>query len=468
MDEAGLVGLLHHADWTRLSLSAELTGGSVLFVAPGKRYRYRDDEGYENGYDGARAWALSPGDAPGSGRWMGGPEPPLDQLLCPAWLLESTTLQVRGRARACGREAFDVVITRQARLRDRSDHEPPWSAEALVDAELGFLLRLAEPGEEVTEFSRADFDPVLDLALFAPPPGSQTATSLGQMLSSEHPGWRAATTVAGLAAGGLGAWVRHGPGRRPTADLASAIPDTDPAPELAPDGVPPGPPVNAELLTLLHAGGVRQLTATHHQWIDVAALAARVPEGARRTGLGGVGLLMDAVSERSATAHTVSRLRIAGPGRYQIDHDGPRRRRPVTVACDGQHQWQIYPDQVTTGPPRALPADLAQLADPSWLLACRLTGGEPVTLAGRPSYRVTITAGPAGRTGLLYPAAIGIIDAELGLITRLTSYLGPRAVQRHELRDLSTDAGEFRVDIPSGLPVTSARRAQPRSPFTSA
>jgi hypothetical protein len=36
-DEAGLIGLLHRADWTRLRLSARLSDGSTVVIAPGKR-----------------------------------------------------------------------------------------------------------------------------------------------------------------------------------------------------------------------------------------------------------------------------------------------------------------------------------------------------------------------------------------------------------------------------------------------
>jgi hypothetical protein len=38
-DEAGLIGLLYRADWTRLSLSAQLNDGSTVVIAPGERYR---------------------------------------------------------------------------------------------------------------------------------------------------------------------------------------------------------------------------------------------------------------------------------------------------------------------------------------------------------------------------------------------------------------------------------------------
>jgi hypothetical protein len=37
--EPDLVPLLYHADWTRLSISGVVNGGSTVLVAPGRRYR---------------------------------------------------------------------------------------------------------------------------------------------------------------------------------------------------------------------------------------------------------------------------------------------------------------------------------------------------------------------------------------------------------------------------------------------
>ncbi len=59
----------------------------------------------------------------------------------------------------------------------------------------------------------------------------------------------------------------------------------------------------------------------------------------------------------------------------------------------------------------------------------------------------------------MFPAAV--IDAELGIIVRLTYYLGSTPVWRHELRDLSTTVGDFGVDIPGDL-------TSPRKPAASA
>jgi hypothetical protein len=61
--------------------------------------------------------------------------------------------------------------------------------------------------------------------------------------------------------------------------------------------------------------------------------------------------------------------------------------------------------------------------------------------------------GRADSPGLLFPAAIAVIDAELGIILRLTSYVGDKPVDRSELRDPTTDLGDFRPAMPADLPV---------------
>jgi len=52
----------------------------------------------------------------------------------------------------------------------------------------------------------------------------------------------------------------------------------------------------------------------------------------------------------------------------------------------------------------------------------------------------------------MFPAAVAVVDAELGIVLRLTYYIGAKAVQRHELRDITSETGGFQVDLPAGLP----------------
>jgi len=457
MDEAGLVGLLYRADWTRLRLSARLSDGSTVVIAPGKRYRF-ETAGYVTGCDGGRPWELSDEDeiAEGEVHWISGPEPPVRRLLCPAWLLESSGLEVRGRVRVCGREALDVVASVGP-----GEHG---SAEAAVDAELGILLRLAERGSggepDVLEMVSADFDPVIDPAIFRAPSGSLRAEGFGEMLDGGGLLWRAVKTVAGLAAGGLGAWIRHGPHRQDDAARlpnAPAIPDPDPAPAVSPDGRAAGPPVRDDVLALLRGGGHAGFTATMHQWFDLGGLASTVPAAARRSGFGGLGHLMDAVSESAGAVRLTSALRMAEPTRYQIDRTYEPKSGPLTIACDGEHVWRVYAAKVTRGPAEPPPSDVRELADPSWLLRCWLAGGESVPAAGRHAYRIDVVKRrDCSSISMMFPAAVAVVDAELGVIVRLTSYIGGTPVQRYELANLAALSGEFRVDLPADLPVAEA------------
>jgi hypothetical protein len=495
-----LVSLVYRADWTQLTLSAVANDGTEVLLAPGRRYRVTAG-GHLTGCTGDRPWRLGARavqDGEGAGHWVSGPEPPLPDLLCPAWLLISSQLELRGAARACGRDAFRVGVTRRV---GRATSGVPAQfragrADVLVDADLGILLRVAwladgaDPSDtEVTELVSLDLDPVLDPALFAPPPGSLIAESMGDALRAGGPSWTLLKTVGGLAAGGLGAWTRYAPAARPPAadqaaeqaaehaaeqaggpadgladgladgpadDAATILPD-GPAPNRSADGRPAGPPVSAEVLGLLHDRTPDGFTATVHDWTDLPAMLSQVPAGARRAGFGGLGLLIDAISERPATAHASFALRVDGGGRYRIDYPGQEGRLPVMVACDGERCWQVYQDRVTTGPAEPPPTGVAEMLDPSWLLGCRLSGGTPVLVGERRAYRINVARGAANTSWSLpslFPSAVAVMDAELGLVLRLTSYIGDRPVRRAELRDITPLAGDLAIDIPPDLPVT--------------
>ena len=154
-----------------------------------------------------------------------------------------------------------------------------------------------------------------------------------------------------------------------------------------------GPPVNGQVLQLLHDGATSEFTATVHEWTDFGAMLSHVPPGARRAGFGGLGLLMDSISERPATTHQISSLRMAGPGRYRIDYTHDDRRSPVMIACDGQRRWQVYRDRVTTGPAAPPPSGISEMLDPSWLLGCPLSGGASVLAGDRQAYRINAARG---------------------------------------------------------------------------
>jgi hypothetical protein len=184
-----LIGLLYRADWTRLSLSAELrseTGreplprplrGSrsrwyrawpgqrqddgrylrrgVLLIGPGGRWRLecpvpgRGAEGEAaEGNDGERGWSWRPpevGGPPPLPVTVGVAYPPPPELFCPSGLLGGFTLEVLGPVTVAGRDAIAVAATpRRDVLGSRSAERSYDRIEVAVDAGLGILLRRLE------------------------------------------------------------------------------------------------------------------------------------------------------------------------------------------------------------------------------------------------------------------------------------------------------------------------------------
>jgi hypothetical protein len=437
----------------------------TLLVAPGRRYR-EQGEGYVSGCDGERAWRAEQDDGDWSVEAVGGPEPPpAARLLRPSWLLTGFTLEPGGPASVSGRDALRVVATPRTRHRSVTGFRPLERVEIAVDAQLGILLRCEEILDgnplRVTELAFIRVDParVVFNAPFRPPGGWDSVDDSGPPSKPNGPGWEVAKLTAGLAAGGLGALIKHAPFR----PFETATREEADAEMPSSDGPLPadGPPASDEVLRLLHSSPDRWspgITATLHQWHDVAAMLAKLPDSARRAGFGGLGVMVDAAGERIATVHTIFRLRLGGSGQYRIEpvlYPGrPGGHRPETVICDGERRWRIGEDEVTTGPAVALPREIANLFDTSWLLEHPLTGGEEVATGGRPGYRLRVGFGwPWG--GLFFPSDV-VVDAELGIGLRCISFSGSQPVLRYELRDVATgpfEPGDFRPDIPAGMPV---------------
>jgi hypothetical protein len=501
----------------------------TLLVAPGGRYRVAVQDGTVWGCDGERAWAWF-GELP-PGREIslsGGPEPPFPELLEPSWLVAGYDLTVEGDTTACGRPVIRVAASARMTGRERREtgglpfRWPPViradRVTAVVDAELGILLRCefqrdgesrrGERTPDVAEFRSLTVDPETDPARFTAPAGSVFADTSGSWpWPSGFPfgaaGREVAKTAAGLAAAGLGAAIRYTPRKRPdpfarateeAADPDAAMPrddggapDETPGPDEAPGSA--APPVGDEVLHLLYRSGADEprFTAVLHQWVDPAALLDAVPESARKTGFGGVGLLVDAVRDAAAldsTIHLVSSVRIGGWDRYRIDavyppagesspqrgwH--PHRPSPLTDACDGQRRWQVFADRVEVGDAAPLPEEIACLADGSWLLGGQLSGGEEVTVGGRRAYRV------AGRVRYRTPfrllsvlsmdsfPAVAAVDAESGRPVRVTRYVGGKPMWCCELRDIGPDtSADFGFEPPAGLRVVDEKPPEQPNP----
>jgi hypothetical protein len=398
----------------------------------------------------------------------------------------------------------------------------PDEVEAVIDLELGILLRCSkrpdDGPQQVTEFSSLDVPGRAGASVFTAPPGSgfsgdrgsrtrspnsgpsgAAGSSLGDALGEvlETAGKEAAKAVAGLAAGGLGALIRYAPRRQPADPFAQATAETaDPEAEMPADETAPDGPGDAtaspsrdgglpdEVLHLVYRSGLAgpSFRATLHQWFDAGAVLAAVPQSARGTGFGGVGFLVDAVRDlaketAAGAGHEVSTVAMGGWTEYRIDVTRPAAdaaslrsgrqdsNRARVIASDGTLVWQVFADRVVTGPAAPPPGDLADLVDASWLLDAdlELSGGTEVSAGGRRAYRVVARHredAPPGSSWwdrLFFPA-VAVVDAETGLVLRLTRFKGGRPAMRQELRDVTAlDAGaDFGFTPPAGLPVHQA------------
>ena len=526
-----VIGLLYRADWTRLSLSAEVRfeqdgdlarrrdktvaaesmrrlgirpdllgspsreqeldderGGyhrwhAALLIAPGRRYRLEyegDHGGRADGSDGERAWTFRPPDAapfPPRG-FENGPGLPVPALLRPAGLLVGFTLDVGVPVTACGREAIAVTaVPRHGAVGSGTSLRPRACdrVELIVDAETGILLRREETFEgqllTLTELTTVTMSPpeADDPARFAPPAGSRPVRDPEDAPGRSGLGWQVAVNAAGLAAGGLGAWLRlapHLPGHHPAAGATflAAMPSPEPGPLDPGDGPPP----SDDLLGLLYRSGLydgddpQVRGAAVRRWNDSAAVLGQVRGTFPAAGQGGFGYLLDGLSQKESVTLSTGRLRIGGPELYYLDYSSYQGRPgSLVMACDGEQYWRIGGNVTLVGTPRPATGEFASLVGSSWLLGERLSGGVEITYHGRRGYHLRVTRGDgaahAGPT-MFYPAD-AIVDAETGCLLRLIAYDGDAPAEWWELDDVTAEPGDtadpaaFRPHIPPGTRV---------------
>jgi len=243
-----LVSLLYRADWSRLSLAADVyvrrdldldraqteadvappghewematdqlgteTRRSTLLIQPGRRYREQGED-RAGGCDGDRSWlAIREGDG-----WNveadDGPEPPLPPMLRPSWLLTGYTLEAGEPVTVGEREALRLVATPRPGIWSRASAgtRPLDRVEMLVDAGLGILLRHEEILDgrtlSVTELTGVRLDPApVDDDQFAPPGGWDSVPGSVPRAAPWGPGREAAKLFADLAAGSLARSLR--------------------------------------------------------------------------------------------------------------------------------------------------------------------------------------------------------------------------------------------------------------------
>jgi hypothetical protein len=305
-----------------------------------------------------------------------------------------------------------------------------------------------------------------DPAGFAPPAGSRPVRDPEDAPGRSGLGWQVAANAAGLAAGGLGAWLRlapHLPGHRPAAEASvlAAMPSPEPGPLDPGDGPLP----SDDLLGLLYRSGQydgddpQVRGAAVRRWNDTKAVWGQVPGPFRAAGHGGVGYLLDTLARKETVTLSAGQLRIGGPELYYLDYSSWQGRPgPLVMACDGEQYWGIHENRARVGPARPMTGEFASLAGSSWLLGERLSGGVEITYHGRRGYHLRVTRGDgAAHEGptMFYPAD-AIVDAETGCLLRLIAYDGDAPAEWWELDDVTTEPGDtadpagFRPHIPPG------------------
>src|SRR6185437_3934340 len=350
--------------------------------------------GRADGSDGEQAWTLRPPDPPPlpPRDVEVGPGLPVPALFRPAGLLARFTLDVGGPVTACGREAIAVTaVPRHGAVGSGTSRRPPASerVELIVDAETGILLRREETfeGQLLTlfELTTVTMSPpeADDPARFAPPADSRPVRDPEDAPGRSGPGWQVAANAAGLAAGGLGAWLRlapHLPGHRPAAGASSLA--AMPSPEPGPLDPGDGPPPSDDLLGLLYRSGrydgddPQIRGAAVRRWNDSAAVLGQVRGTFPAAGQGGFGYLLDWLSQQESVTLSTGRLRIGGPELYYLDYSSWQGRPgPLVMACDGEQYWGIHENRARVGPARPMTGEFASMVGSSWLLGERLSGG---------------------------------------------------------------------------------------------
>jgi hypothetical protein len=135
----------------------------------------------------------------------------------------------------------------------------------------------------------------------------------------------------------------------------------------------------------------------------------------------------------------------------------------------------VFADRVLTADAAPPPLELADLVDASWLLygSLDLSGGSEFWLAGRRAFRIVARyreetlLGSMGWLEHLFFPAVAVVDAETGLVLRLTRFRGGRPAARRELRDVTPLEPEasFGFTPPDGLPVRDAETTREQSPW---
>jgi outer membrane lipoprotein-sorting protein len=491
-DEPDLVTLFYRADWTRISLSAEVHeladwalraeirkpahprfSWVSMDLPPGDwarhhRARLRIAPGGRYLIGILTAWDVQdPPDRSGLlctryGIRPGLP-PPYPEVLWPSRLLNGFSLAIAERVQVFGRAMLRVIATPAPGVWRADEYKRPERIEVTADAETGILVRFEEFFDgrtvQLTELTDVTFDPPGEFAV--PDDGEEDGkdTQRDSRLFS-GPRWAATKTTANVLGTVLGTAARHAP-RSPRGTAAY---DDDPEAAMPPaeerfDPATSGSPASDDLLHALYRSGRAEFSATLHQWADAAILGEWAQTRASDRGWDGIGSAAGALGGRAGRSHRVTRVAIGRDGRYRLDYLRDRRKHgPRTVACDGSRCWRAYDDRVVIGPEIPLPHEIIKLVDTAVLLVSHVSDVAETQVGGRLGFALRAAADAPDHMqvpGLVKESDL-VVDAALGIILRQTWYADDAQAMRGEFRDvmpLSADGSEFAFDVPQGIRV---------------
>jgi hypothetical protein len=447
MTAAELAPLMFRPLWSRFTVSGQvrrqsmdagpdgpLEMGGLLNLAPGGRYRAdltdEDGEPLLAISNGQSSWIIR-GDLIQVVDEEAALELPFDELFRPAWLLADFDIEIMGQAEHSGRSACMIEALRRETSKARKNSGRPGdTVHGLVDIELGILLRYEKlgPGQrsEIVEFTDlyVDAPGAADSNIFTPPPGSYERDS----------------------------WT-----------------DTDAAkPAVSQSAQPAGD----DVVNLLYRSGMKAqvFSAEVHEWADGEAISHCITSAISMSALRWASWIDQLVPDLIPPVIDITaRFQIAMPGRYRIDAIGDPGSRPLCVSCDGERAWQVFADRVVAGPVAPLPAGIALLIDPAWLLyGYRLSTGGPAIVSGRQGLRVIAERrseapdereqGCLSGISLIADKIEAVVDVQLGVMLHQAWYLDGKCLLTHEFSKVKgqVDVASFRVEPPPGVRVINA------------
>ncbi len=126
---------------------------------------------------------------------------------------------------------------------------------------------------------------------------------------------------------------------------------------------------------------------------------------------------------------TTSSVLVAPGGRFRVENQARGGQRDITV-CDGESCWRLLGDMAARQDACLGDPALAQLLDPSWLLAAyELEETGTIETGGRTVYCITATPRPLGQRGGRPERIDVLVDTELGILLHLETRYDGRLIE---------------------------------------